>query len=266
MNDSARLVVERVLDRSVVTSARGQGPLKLLTPQNHGPGAWVYLSSLGGGFVAEDALSLEVEVGAGAVVFLSSQAAGKVYRATTSSFALKARVRAGATLVSWPDPLMAFAGSRLSQRQHFELDEGASALCVDSFTAGRVANGERWAMELLELRLSLSSGGAARFVDAQTLAARHGPLEARLAGVEALSTVVLTGPRFEALLDPLHTRIAQTPLERLPTTLVTSSRWPWGLVVRLAAPTTAALVATLRELLTEALLPVLGEDPWARKW
>lgn len=259
-------MVERVLDRSVVTSARGQGPLKLLTPQNHGQGAWVYQSSLGGGFVTEDALSLEVEVGEGAVTFLSSQAAGKVYRATTSSFELNAHVQSRATLVSWPDPLMAFAGSRLSQRQRFHLDEGASLLCVDSCTAGRVASGERWAMESLELRLSISSSGTPRFVDAQLLSPRHGPLEARLAGVEAMSTVVLTGPRFEALLDPLHSRIRETPLERLPTTLVTSSRWPWGLVLRLAAPTTAALSSTLRELLTEALVLALDEDPWARKW
>lgn len=259
-------MVERVLDRSVVTSARGQGPLQLLTPQNHGHGAWVYQSSLGGGFVTGDALSLDVEVGEGAVAFLSSQAAGKVYRATTSSFVLAAQVKAGATLVSWPDPLMAFAGSRLSQRQQFHLDEGASLLCVDSFTAGRVANGERWAMASLELRLSITAGGAARFVDAQTLSSRHGPLEARLAQVEAMSTVVLTGPRFEALLDPLHARITATPLERLPTTLVTSSRWPWGLVVRLAAPTTAALSSTLRAWLGEALVLALGEDPWARKW
>lgn len=265
-NDSARLVVERVLGRSVVTSARGQGPLKLLTPQNHGEGAWVYLSSLGGGFVTDDALSLEVEVGEGAVAFLSSQAAGKVYRATTSAFELKAHVKPGATLVSWPDPLMAFAGSRLSQSQQFHLGEGASLLCVDSFTAGRVASGERWAMESLELRLSVSSCGVSRFVDAQTLSPRHGPLQARLAGVEAMSTVVLTGPRFEASFDALHARITATPLERLPAPLVTSSRWPWGLVMRLGAPTTAALVSTLRELLTEALLPVLGEDPWARKW
>ncbi|MBM4781378.1 MAG: urease accessory protein UreD [Archangiaceae bacterium] len=266
MNDSARLVVERVLDRSVVTSARGQGPLKLLTPQNRGQGAWVYQSSLGGGFVTEDALSLEVEVGEGAVAFLSSQAAGKVYRATTSSFALTARVKPGATLVSWPDPLMAFAGSRLSQRQQFHLDEGASLVCVDSFTAGRVASGERWAMESLELRLSISSKGVSRFVDAQTLSPRHGSLEARLSGVEVMSTVVLIGPRFDPLLDPLHARITAMPLERLPTTLVTSSRWPWGLVLRLGAPTTAALVSTMRELLTEALVLALDEDPWARKW
>lgn len=266
MNDSARLVVEKVLDRSVVTSARGQGPLKLLTPQNHGQGAWVYQSSLGGGFVTEDALSLEVEVGEGAIAFLSSQAAGKVYRATTSSFELNAKVKAGATLVSWPDPLMAFAGSRLAQHQRFHLDEGASVLCVDSCTAGRVASNERWAMELLELRLSISSSGTPRFVDAQTLSPRHGSLAARLAGVEALSTVVLTGPRFEALLDPLHARVTAAPLERLPTMLVTSSRWPWGLVLRIAAPTTAALSASLRELLTEALVLALDEDPWARKW
>ena len=108
-------------------------------------------------------------------------------------------MKPGATLVSWPDPLVAFAGSRLSQRQQFHLDEGASLVCVDSFTAGRVASGERWAMESLELRLSISSKGVSRFVDAQTLSPRHGSLEARLSGVEAMSTVVLTGPQFGAL-------------------------------------------------------------------
>lgn len=133
-------MVERVLYCSVVTSARGQGPLKLLTPQNHGQGAWVYQSSLGGGFVTEDALSLEVEVGEGAVTFLSSQA-GKVYRATTSSFELNAHVQARATLVSWPDPLMAFAGSRLSQRQRFHLDEGAAA--VRRLLHGRATSGRK---------------------------------------------------------------------------------------------------------------------------
>lgn len=259
-------MVEQVLERSVVTAARGHGPLRLLTPQNHGPGAWVYASSLGGGFVGTDDLSLDVEVRADATAFISSQSAGKVYRATDSRFTLTARVGEGATLVNWPDALMGFAGARFTQRQHFELAPTASLLCVDAVTAGRVASGERWASEHLALHLSVSREGRPLLVDGVTLTPRHGSLDVRLAGVGAMATLVVTGPRFEVLCDELHARLGAAPLERLPSTLVASSRWPWGLVVRLAAPTTAALSKRLEALLALALVSVLGEDPWARKW
>lgn len=265
-NTGGQVVVEHVLERSVVTAARGHGPLRLLTPQNHGPGAWVYASSLGGGFVGTDDLALDVDIRAGATAFMSSQSAGKVYRASDSRFTLKARVGEGATLVNWPDPLMAFASARFTQRQHFELADTASLVCVDAFTAGRVASGERWASDHLAVHLSVSRRGRALFVDAMTLSPRHGSLDARLAGVGAMATLVITGPRFEGLCDALHARLGAAPLERLPSTLAASSRWPWGLVVRLAAPTTAALSAKLSALLSPALVDVLGEDPWARKW
>ncbi len=222
------VVVEQVLERSVVTAARGHGPLRLLTPQNHGPGAWVYASSLGGGFVGTDDLSLDVDVRAGATAFMSSQAAGKVYRATDSRFTVNAQVGDGATLVNWPDPLMAFAGARFTQRQHFELAPTASLVCVDAFTAGRVASGERWASEHLALRLSVARAGRSLFVDGVTLSPRHGSLDARLAGVGAVATVVIAGPRFESLCDGLHAKLGAAALERLPSTLAASSRWPWG--------------------------------------
>jgi urease accessory protein len=263
--EPGRLVVEQVLGRSVVTSARGHGPLRLLTPKNHGHAAWVYQSSLGGGFVGADAIELDVRVGDGATAFLSSQAAGKVYRGTDCRFTLEAKVGSGATLVNWPDPTMLFKGSRLVQRQRFELMEHGSLVCVDACTAGRVATGERWATEQLELHLEVKRQGTPVFVDGVSLSQRHGPVIERLGGVNALATVVLAGPAFSDAIDALDAQLSQAPLERPPATLVVSSRWPWGLVLRVAASSSSVLAEVLDGLLRGPVTRALGDDPLARK-
>jgi len=259
----AELAVDRIRDRSVVTRARPAGPLRLLAPAGDGAAAWVYQSSLGGGFVGDDAIALDVEVGAGAALFLSSQSAGKVYRGARASYRLDARVGAGGALVAWPDPTMCYAGAAVVQDQRFALAGDAALVAVDAWSAGRVARGERWAHDRLAARLAIDIDGARVLDDAVLLAATHGDIAARLAGVAALATVVVVGTRLAAACDALASRIATRPLAR---PLVAASRWPWGLVVRAAAPSTAALTATLRELLAPVTAVVLGRDPWARKW
>ena len=52
--------VERVGARSEVTGLKSHSPLRVLTPSNHGHAAWLFLSSLGGGFVGGDSVSLEI--------------------------------------------------------------------------------------------------------------------------------------------------------------------------------------------------------------
>jgi hypothetical protein len=42
--------------------------------------------------------------------------------------------------------------------------------------------------------------------------------------------------------------------------------WPWGVVVRLAATTTEALVAAIHGLVGQPVRDALGADPFARKW
>src|SRR5678815_4835493 len=63
---SAQLAVERSGERSIVTRARSAAPLRLLAPASPGRAAWVYQSSLGGGFVGRDAIELAVDVAEGA--------------------------------------------------------------------------------------------------------------------------------------------------------------------------------------------------------
>ena len=56
----AQLTVDRLRGRSVVTRAQSAAPLRLLAPASPGCAAWVYQSSLGGGFVGRDAVELAV--------------------------------------------------------------------------------------------------------------------------------------------------------------------------------------------------------------
>jgi urease accessory protein len=260
----SELAIERSRDRSVVTRARSRSPLRLLAPTGGGHAAWVYQSSHGGGFVGDDAVELRVEVATGAALFLSSQASCKVYRAAHSRFTLDATVAAGATLIAWPDPVTCFAGASFDQTQRFALASTASLIVVDAWTAGRVARGERWAFERLATRVAIAIDGEPVYEDGLLLAPAHGDLDARLGGADAFATIVLTGPRFAHTVDALATQIALRPIDTTP--LVAASRWPWGLVVRIAAREIEALATTTAELLRACVTDALGANPHARKW
>ncbi len=171
---SGALQVSLVAGRSSVTALSASTPLALLNPQNHGHGAWVYQSSHGGGWVGRDAVALEVQVDAGATLFLSSQAASKAYRGADSRFSLTGSVADGA------------------------LHPGASLLLVDALTAGRSARGERWAFSRYESRLHITVGDRPVLTDSVLLAPRHGPLAPRLA-CDATCLVVAVGPAFSGL-------------------------------------------------------------------
>jgi urease accessory protein len=263
---SARLEVTQVAGRSAVTALFAEAPLKLLAPKNHGRAAWVYQSSLGGGFVGADALAVRVDVGEGAALFFGSQASSKVYRETDGRFTLDARVSAGGVLVSWPDPVVCFEGARLTQGQHVTLGAGASLLLVDALAAGRVARGERWAFTHLSSRLEvLDDAGRPLVREATRLSPEAGPLEARLSGVEALATVVFGGPAFAALGETVARALSAEPLRpQLPMLSVGQARGLW--VLRAAAATTESLQEVLHGHLLPGLVAALDEDPFARKW
>lgn len=250
------LLVEKVRQRSVVVGSRAQSPLQLLNPANEGEGAWVYLASLGGGFVGEDALGLEVEVRDGATLFLSSQASTKAYRASRSSFSMRARLGSAAAFVLWPQPVTCFKGARLDQVQHVSMPKDASVLLVDAFTAGRIARKERWAFESLRSRLHVDVEGTPWLREGVWLDPRHGRLEERLHGLDGFATVAMRGPKFATLARQLHEANAQLAPQQV---LVTSSPRDDGLVVRIAAPTVEGLLSQLQHSLKAAVEAALGD-------
>ena len=256
------LTVARAHDRSVVTRARSTAPLRLLAPASAGHAAWVYQSSLGGGFVGRDAIALTVDVCAGARLFLTTQAASKVYRRAVSRGRLDATIGDGAVLIAWPDPIACFAGAAFDQHQRFRLARSAALIAVDAWTAGRIAHGERWAFDRLALRTEVELDGVAVLDDAILVAPAHGDLAVRMAGAQAFATIVVAGERFADAVQAIAAAVAAQPI----TTRVSASVWPWGAVIRLAAAATEPLTHAIHQLIGAPVRDVLGADPFARKW
>jgi len=263
MADAGSLLqVARWRERSVVTRARSVAPLRLLAPTSPGRAAWVYQSSLGGGFVGRDAIALGVEVEADARLFLTSQASSKVYRRAASRCELEVRVGDRGVLVAWPDPIACFAGAAFAQQQRVALVGAAGVILVDAWTAGRIAHGEHWAFRRLALRSELTLDGAPLVTEATLLDAAHGALAARMAGAQACASVIIAGAPFASAMPALVERIAARPVrDRL-----AISAWPWGGVIRIAAASSEALQRTTYDLIGALVRDALAADPFARSW
>jgi len=261
---SAHLAVERRRDRTIVTRARSAAPLRLLAPASPGGAAWVYQSSLGGGFVGRDAIDLAVEVADGARLFLTSQASSKVYRRAVSRCRLDATVGDGGALVLWPDPIACFAGASFEQEQRLRLARSAGVIAVDAWTAGRVAHGECWAFGRLALCTEIELDGEPVLREAVVVAPAHGELALRMGGARAFATIAIAGERFARAAQSIGRAVAERAVGAHPH--VAASVWPWGAVVRVAAGATEPLVAAIHDLIGGTVRDVLGADPFARKW
>lgn len=252
--------------RSRVTRAFAASPLRLLTPKNHGPASWIYTSTFGGGLVGGDKFHLEVDVCEGAMAYLATQAATKVYRSpVATSVELDATVGRDSVLVVAPDPVVCFAGSSYRQDQRFALHERGSLVFVDWMSSGRHASGERWQFDRYDSRVLVRQDGRDVVRDALLLTPEHGHLVKRLGRFNVLLVAAVIGPAFERAASEIVAHVDALALEPRSSVIVGASRVTGGCVLRMAGMSVEEVGARLRALL--ACVPsLLGDDPWARKW
>lgn len=118
-------------------------------------GPLVHLNNVSGGVLAGDRLVLDVEVEAGVQAQLTTTGATRLYRhragATDSEQRTTFRVGDGAMLEYLPDPVIPFARSRHTQRTSIELGRGSTLFWWEAIAPGRLASGERFAFERLQI-------------------------------------------------------------------------------------------------------------------
>jgi urease accessory protein len=274
---SGSIEFTRVGTNTAVTTARAQSPLKLLCPRSAGRSAWVFTSNYGGGLLAGDDVRLGIHGGEGTTSLLSTQASTKIYRSRSGAGArqsISARIEAGALCVVAPDPVVCFAGARFEQRQQFHLDESASLVLIDSLTSGRLARGERWAFSRYRSSNQIILGDRRIFRDTLLLDPADGPLvhPQRMGRIDCLAMALLIGPRVQPAAESLLASISAQPPGLDPATRLLVSASPIrvdgmssGVVVRIAGGGTEPVGRYLKQILA-FLCPLLGEDPWKRKW
>jgi len=106
---------------------------------------------------------MDVSIGAGARVQLTTTGATRVYRkpCREHGFAglVSMRVGEGALLEYLPDVLIPFAGSRHVQRTSITLERGATLCWWETLAPGRQARGERFAFERLRIESNIDAAG-----------------------------------------------------------------------------------------------------------
>jgi urease accessory protein len=266
----ASLEVNLVSGQSAVTSAFATSPLRLLTPRARGESVWVCTSSFGGGLVAGDQTRLELGLGPGSRCYLGTQASTKIYRnpaALPSGHETRAALDAGSLLVFAPDPVQAFAGSSYTQRQEFHLASDASLVLMDWFTSGRVARGERWAFSRFASRNDVFVGEERALLDSLRFDSTDGPLDSphRTGRFNCLATLLMLGPLVRHQAAGLLAALAARPVERRAALVCSASPVRDGVLLRVAGEETEPAVRVIHRFLA-GLAPLLGDDPWARKW
>ena len=265
-----RLAVQVVDGASSVITAEASNPLKFLVSTPRGQCAWVYTTTYGGGLVAGDQVVMDIEVAAGASLYLGTQASTKVYRSdgAVAQQTVTARVAAAALLVALPDPVAPFAESRFHQRQIIDCAPTADLVWLDGVTCGRAARDERWAFTSYVSSLVVRVDGHPIVRDSLRLTDGLRPVRERLPEVGALATAVIGGPGMQTLCAKILARVAAQPLEVQPrlsaSSLGNSPLGTWGIVLRAAAVERETLERTVHDLLTD-LCPRLGDDPWQRR-
>jgi urease accessory protein len=155
---------ERRGERTVLARREHRGPLGVQRPfyeREDRATCQVYLLHPPGGLVGGDDLSIDVDVGAGARVLLTTPAATKLYRSRGTTAAQRVLLRAGsAARIEWlPQETIAYEGSHAALATRVELASGAELIAWEVTCLGRPACQERFAHGALDQRLEVSRGG-----------------------------------------------------------------------------------------------------------
>jgi len=184
------------------------GSLRVRFPSPEAEGLSAMFVNTAGGIAGGDRFDIDIAVGAGSSLAVTTAAAEKVYRAqgpaAEVNIALKAA--AGAHLSWLPQETILFDRARVSRRIDIDLAEGASLLLCEIVVFGRAAMGERMLHGEFVDRWRLRRGG--RLVFAETVRL-DGDIGAKLTkpavanGGVAIGTALIV-PGDEALVERIR--------------------------------------------------------------
>lgn len=230
-----------------------KGCLKFLLPRF---GRDAVLVNTSGGLTGGDRLRVEVNLGAGESLTVTTQAAERICRAASDVAKLDQRLRleAGARLDWLPQETILFNGAALERRLTVDMAEDARFLGLETYVFGRAAHGE--VLDQIHLRDRWRITREGRLIHAEAMRIDGMPsTAATLGGLRAAASLVFVAPLAEDFLDAAR---AVLP-EGIEAGVSTPS--PGVLVSRFLAPSSQALRLALIPLLT-----LLRDGPVPRVW
>jgi urease accessory protein len=253
------LTVAANAGRSRPARVRESGSLRVRFPHREGTVLDAVIVNTGGGMTGGDRFNLDINVGAGADVSVTTAAAEKIYRSLGPDTVLdfKLTVGPGGRLAWLPQETILFDRARLRRKIDVDLAPRASLLLTEACIFGRSAMGETVRSGFFSDRWRVRVGGSLVFADAirldgaivQSLAA-----PAVTAGGAAVASV-LKVPGTEECVAAVRAFQQDFAGE------VGASAWNGLVAVRCVAADGAVLRHDLAK-----VLAALGSGPFPRLW
>ena len=144
--------------RTAIARQRSCPPLQTFGLQDadcHGS-AYLQIVNPCGGLFEGDSTAVEVSLQRGAHLYLTTQAATKIYPAEHGQVTrqhIRLRVASGAILEYFPLPLIPFARALYAQEIEIQVKSGGVCLVAEVLAPGRIARGERFAYQMVRSRV-----------------------------------------------------------------------------------------------------------------
>jgi urease accessory protein len=143
--------------RTAISRQRSRPPLQTfgLQPGDRHGSAYLQIVNPCGGLFEGDSAEVEVSLRQGAHLYLTTQAATKVYSAEHGQVTrqlIRLRIASGAILEYFPLPLIPFARALVVQEMAIQVESGGVCLVAEVLAPGRVARGERFAYHMVRCR------------------------------------------------------------------------------------------------------------------
>lgn len=241
---------------SKLATLHQSGCAKILIPASYDDTPQAVFINTSGGVTGGDKLFYAADAGAGSKIVLTTQAAERIYKASSGEGQIETRLTlgAGATLDWLPQETILFEGARLRRRLFVDMAGDASALLLEPLILGRKAMGETLDNVAMNDQWRVMRGGKLIYADALSLIA---PVQqttqgtATLNGARALATLVYIAPDAEARLDATRALLNFDAVE------AAASAWNGHLVMRFlsadAQPLRKALITFLTQFRPRAL-------------
>jgi urease accessory protein len=201
--------------KSIASTQFHEGALRVLRPHYLDESRQVcyVLVNPGGAYLGADLFLLDVEVGDGADLLLTTQSATKVYR-TPGSFAeqrMTLRLGEGARMELMPDQLIAYREASYRQNTHITVRPASSLVMAEVITPGWSPDGASFKYEELRLRneIHVEADGGTELLALDNLLVRP-PLNdvtglGFMEGFSHLGSLMVVDARVnQALADELH--------------------------------------------------------------
>lgn len=195
---------------------RQSGSMKLVFPRTHRADCEVILVNTAGGITGGDRFALDITVGQGATLSLTTQAAERAYRAQPGELGevtTRLHVEGGGFLKWLPQELILFDRSALHRRLDITLATDARLLMVEPLVFGRATMPEVLDDVVFSDRIRIMREGRPLYLDGMDLAGNataHLARSAIAAGAGAMASVVLVCADAPRHLDPVRALLPAT--------------------------------------------------------